>query len=318
MIRAISRLIRIPNLAMVFLTMYLMRWSIVRPILELLGFQPQMPEVNFFLLVLSTILITAAANVINDYHDVSIDRVNNPDKVVIDRFISRRSAIILHFVLNSIGILLGIFVSLYHHIYWLIPGFILVPALLWFYSTSFKHKVLLGNLLISLLTGMVPLLVVLFEYPLTLRANQDVLEQFPNMFRPVLYWIVLFSVFAFLTNFIREIIKDAEGLEGHLEVGSRTIAVVYGRKVSKIIATVISVISLAGLTVVFLVFLRDWMSLTYFAIFLAIPFLLLLFQIPKAEGANSFNRLSHLVKIIMLAGLLYAPLAYLVMNVILT
>ena len=167
---------------MVFITMYLMRWSIVRPILELMGFEPQMPELTFFLLVMSTVLITAAGNVINDYHDVHADRFNHFDDVVIDRYISRRQAIIIHFVLNSIGILLGLFVTIYHHLYWLSPLFILTPIIFWFYSTSFKHKIFIGNLIVSLFTGMVPLLVILFEFPLLIKANRDIMQDFPNMF----------------------------------------------------------------------------------------------------------------------------------------
>ena len=318
MVTAIFRLIRLPNLGMVFLTMYLMRWSIVRPILDLLGFEPQMGEFNFLLLVLSTVLITAAGNAINDYHDVSVDRVNQPDKVVIDKFIGRRAVIIAHFVLSSIGVLLGLFVSLYYHIFWMIPVILLVPVSLWFYSTVYKHRLLLGNILISILTGMVPLMVVLFEYPLLIRANNEILGQFPNLFRPVLYWVGLFSLFAFLTSLILEIIKDAAELPGDREVGSRTLAVVFGRKVSNMLAGILSFITLGGLAAVFLLFLRDWMSLAYFAIFLVIPWILLIIRMFKAENPKEYMQLAQLVKLIMLAGLMYAPLAYLVMKMLLT
>ena len=316
MITALSRLLRIPNLAMVFLTMYLMRWSIIRPILELTGYEPEMPEITFLFLVLSTVFITAAGNVINDYHDIHADRHNHPDKVVIDKKISRRQAIILHFVLNLIGISMGIFVSIWHRLYWLSPIFILVPVILWFYSTTYKHKVFIGNFLISLLTAMVPLLVLLFEYPLIRNANRDVLQQFPDIFNPVIYWIGLFSLFAFLTNLIREIIKDAEDVAGDREVGSKTIAVIYGVGSSKILALVLAVLSFVGLSIVFFIYLSTWMSLVYFGILLAVPFLLLIIQLPRALESKDFHRLSLLVKVIMLAGLLYAPLAYLVMKVV--
>ena len=317
MIKAISRLLRMPNLAMVFLTMYLMRWSIVRPILDLMGFESQMPELTFFLLVFSTVLITAAGNVINDYHDIHVDRYNQPEKVVIDKFISRRQAIILHFALNLVGILLGVFVSIYHHLFWLSPIFIFVPVVLWFYSTVFKHKVFIGNFVISLLTAMVPLLVVLFEYPLSIKANQEIIQQFPDVFDPILYWVGIFALFAFLTNLIREIIKDAEDVVGDKEVGSKTIAVVYGLRISQILVFILLSIALAGLTVIFLLYLRDWRSLTYFGVFLATPFLILLFQILGIKDSQGYHRLSQMVKLIMLTGLMYAPLAYFVMKVVL-
>lgn len=316
MIKAINRIFRGPNLFMVFLAMYLMRWSIVRPILELLGFEPQMPESTFFLLVISTVLITAAGNVINDYHDVRADRLNNADNVVIDRYISRRQAIIIHFVLSSIGVVLGVFVAIYHHLYWLSPIFILTPPILWFYSTLFKHKILIGNLIVSIFTGMVPLLVILFEFPLILKANSEILQDFPNMFYPILYWVGMFAAFAFLTSLIREVLKDAEDIGGDAEVGSKTIAVVYGLKTSKILVFALLCIALTGLSLIFLIFLRDWMSLSYFGVFLALPLLYLLFQILRVNDSQGFHRLSQIVKLVMLTGLMYAPIAYFVMKVL--
>jgi len=314
MIKAISRLIRLPNVAMVFLTMYLLRLTIVKPITELMDFNLQMPELSFLILVLSTVLITAAGNVINDYHDVHADRHNHPKKVVIDRSISRRQAIIMHFILNLIGISLGLFVSFYHRLYWLSPIFIIVPVVLWFYSTTFKHQVLTGNLLVSVLTGTVPLLVVLFEYPLLKRAYIESVQLFPDLLNPIIYWIGLFALFAFLTNLIREIVKDAEDVAGDKEVGSRTLAVVYGISASRVIALIITVLTLAGLSVVFVVFLNDWKSLLYFGIFLVIPLLILIIRLRKTDDSKGFHQLSMLAKIIMLAGLMYAPLAYLFMK----
>jgi len=317
MIKSLSRLLRLSNLGMVFLTMYLLRWSIVRPILEIIGFEPQMPEMTFFLLVLSTVLITAAGNVINDYHDIHADRLNNPEKVVVGRQISRRQAIILHLVLNIIGIALGIFISFYHRVYWLSLIFAAVPTILWFYSTSFKHRIIIGNLIVSVLTATVPLLVALFEYPLLRRANPELLTRFPGMFDPILYWLGLFALFAFLTNLIREVLKDAADYRGDKEVGSKTIAVVFGRDTSRIIAFILGIISITGLGAVFLIYLSDWMSLLYFAVFLALPFLILLFQIMRTKDSKGFHRLVQLVMLIMLTGLLYAPVAYFVMKVIL-
>lgn len=316
MIKALSRLIRLPNLLMIIMTMYLMRWSLIKPILNLMGFEAEMPEFSFFLLVLSTVLVAAAGNVINDYHDVSADRLNRPDKVVIDKHIGRRAVITLHFVFSSLGVVIGILISLYHRLYWLIPLFLFMPVLIWFYSTTFKHKVFLGNLIISLLIGTVPLLVILFEYPLVQRANQGVLTDFPDMFDPILYWVGMFSLFAFLTNLIREIVKDIEDVYGDKEVGSKTIAVVYGTLTSRILAISLAVFTLSGLAVLFFMYLRDWMSLLYFGVLILLPFIILVINLIKNNESGETRRLSQMVKIIMLAGLIYAPLAYLIFNII--
>jgi 4-hydroxybenzoate polyprenyltransferase len=39
---------------------------------------------------LSSVLIAAAGYIINDYFDLNIDRVNKPDKLVVEKYIRRR------------------------------------------------------------------------------------------------------------------------------------------------------------------------------------------------------------------------------------
>jgi len=309
--QAISRLVRLPNLIMVILTMYLMRWSIVRPLLDLLGFDPVMPEWSFALLVLSTVLITAAGNVINDFHDVKADRINSPYRVVIDRFVSRRMAILSHFVLNFIGASLGVFIAMYHWIPWLSLIFLLVPFVLWIYSLSLKHKPLVGNLVVSLLTGTVPLLVILFEYPLLEETHKEALVDNPDLFIPVIMWVGLFSLFAFLSNLIRELVKDGEDIEGDSETGSRTLAIIIGISQLRWVIFGIASMTLIILAIIFFLFLPDQLSLGYFVVLLAIPFIILLIKVLRVKVPADWKSISYLAKLIMFFGLLYAPVAYL-------
>ena len=72
---------------------------------------PESPVVltplNFLLLSFSTVLIAAAGYIINDYFDIKIDAINKPDKVVLEKSIPRKQAIIAHAVLNIIAFLLA-------------------------------------------------------------------------------------------------------------------------------------------------------------------------------------------------------------------
>lgn len=313
-LQSIGRLIRFQNILMVVLTMYLMRWSIVRPLLDLLGFDPAMSEWSFALLVLSTVLITAAGNVINDFHDVKADRVNHPEKVVIDRFVSRRQAILSHLLLNLAGVALGIFISLHHWIPWLCLIFVMVPYLLWLYSLYFKHQPLIGNLVVSLLTATVPLLVILFEYPLLARQHQDLVANDPQLFFPLIYWISFFSLFAFLTNLIRELVKDGEDVAGDKETGSKTLAILIGLRNLKLLVFSLASLTLVLLAIVFLLFLRDQLSLIYFGILLVVPFLYVLYLIVRVKKDEDWRRVSLMAKLIMLFGLVYAPVAFLLFD----
>ena len=76
-----------------------------------LGFKLPISDFNFFLLVLSTVLIAAAGNAINDYFDLRTDRINKPDKIIVGRHIKRRVAMGAHLVMNMFGIAIGLYVA---------------------------------------------------------------------------------------------------------------------------------------------------------------------------------------------------------------
>ncbi|MFH2143003.1 MAG: UbiA family prenyltransferase, partial [Bacteroidota bacterium] len=157
------KLIRFYNLLIMALTMYAIRWFIIFPVLKSYGYSLQISEILFFLLVISTLTIAGGGYVINDYFDRKADRINDPKNVIVGTKIHRRFAIILHSVLNVVGVGLGFFVSIEigHWKYGFI--FLLTTGILWFYSTTYKRKFLIGNFVISLITAFIPLLVLFFE-----------------------------------------------------------------------------------------------------------------------------------------------------------
>ncbi len=302
------RIFRLPNLLMVAATMYLMRWSIIEPLLAIYNLKLQVSEPAFLGLVLSTMLITAAGYVINDYHDVRADQVNKPGKLVIDLHVSRRGAMVLHLLLNVTGVAAGIVFSLLYRVPWMIIIFAGAPLLLWYYSVKLKHLFLAGNLAVSLLTATVPMLVILFEYPLLARNFHADSLFFPNGLKAILVWVGAFAFFAFMTNLIREIIKDAADVTGDLEQNSHTIPILAGyRKTNRIVAGLTSLMALV-LGFFFITFLRDPFSLVYFGVALLLPMGYLFVRILRSRTIADYNFLSQMVKAIMLLGLLYAPL----------
>src|SRR5690349_24517503 len=100
LIFAFFRLVRSLNLAFIVLTQFLFRYCIVLPAFESQGLVPRLNFVLFILLVFSSVCIAAAGYVINDYFDLNIDRVNKPRKLVVDRIIGRRFAILWHLGLS--------------------------------------------------------------------------------------------------------------------------------------------------------------------------------------------------------------------------
>lgn len=230
------RLIRFPNLLIMAFTQYMIRWCLLIPALELkkhdLDFsllETQVSELDFFLLVLSTVMIGAAGYIINDYFDVRIDEVNRPATNLVGKTIKRRVAMALHMSLNIIGAGLGLWLSWKYGMFRL-GAFIYIttPALLWFYSTNLKRQFFIGNLVIALLSGIVPIIVVLFEIPAIYRRFPEIVQSGYLRLDDVLYIALLFGVFAFVISLLREIIKDTEDYEGDLAYGCKTMPIVLG------------------------------------------------------------------------------------------
>jgi 4-hydroxybenzoate polyprenyltransferase len=216
--------------------------------------------------------------------------------------------------MNLIGVVLGSLFSLIYHVPWMILIFAGAPLLLWVYSIRLKHKLLVGNLAVSILTGTVPVLVILFEYPLLARNFSDFPEFFPAGINALLFWVGSFGFFAFMTNLIREIIKDAEDVSGDKESGSNTLPICYGYRATKIVIIALSVLTVLSLGFFFLRYLTDWISLIYFLVCLVLPFLILVWKTIKASSPKDYHFISQLSKIIMLLGLLYAPVAHFIIS----
>ena len=159
--------------------------------------------------MLASVFIAAAGYIINDYFDLDIDQVNKPESIVVQRYIRRRSAIIWHLVLSLAGVLLSTWVG--HKIgNWLL-GFanLVCVLLLWVYSTTFKKRLLIGNIIISLLTAWVILVIYFSELNIFQLRN----GQYKGFIIFVFKCAVLYGGFAFIISLIREVIKDIEDRE---------------------------------------------------------------------------------------------------------
>ena len=141
--------------------------------------------------------VAAAGYIINDYYDVKIDYINEPDRVVIGKNITRRFAILFHVLLSLLGILIGAYLS------WSVTALNVVSVfLLWLYSNSLKRLPFVGNLTVALLTG-------------AAVYSVDILYRSGNAL------IGVYAVFAMFITLVREIIKDIEDLKGDNTFGCR-------------------------------------------------------------------------------------------------
>lgn len=294
LISAFFRLIRWPNLVFIALTQALFYFCIYLPLFQ----QPATGKM--ILLILASVFIAAAGYIINDYFDLNIDQVNKPTKNMVDRVIHRRWAIIWHMVLSVAGILLTAIAVRFSYWY-LILANIACVALLWFYSTSFKRQLLIGNFVISILTAWT-ILIFFFAFSDPNNAFNTDNETSVKFFRLT----ILYAGFAFVISLVREAIKDMEDMEGDARYGCRTLPIVAGIRATKLYTAIWSVVLVATLAILqFYVLQFGWWPFVVYAILLVIlPLLVLLQKLRRAVSVQDFARLSSNTKWIMLAGIL--------------
>ncbi len=301
---ALLKLIRLPNLFFIALTQLLFYYAVVVPVLHQAGQVPELSEFHLALLVAASVLIAAAGYIINDYFDINIDEVNKPQKNVVDRVISRRWAMLLHFIFSGFGLLLSLYLSWKTgHWYIVITNFLCI-GLLFGYSVSLKRKLLSGNILISMLTAWVILILTSAEafYLYYTVVDPQVLEAH----RKIIRIGNLYAGFAFISSLIREAIKDMEDMDGDARYGCRTMPIVWGLNTSKVYVGVWLVVLIAILVIVqfYVLQFRWWLPVTYsFALIIA-PMIYIFYKLFGANRPADFHHLSGWIKTVMLTGIL--------------
>jgi len=310
------KLIRIQNLLIIAFTQYMVRFCLILPLLKARStyFQLQLSEVQFFLLVLSTVMIAAAGYIINDYFDVKIDKVNKPEHVVIDKGVKRRVAMGAHTLINIIAILIALFVA-YSVGYWKLAILQFICAAgLWFYSTNFKRMFLIGNFVIALFTALVPLVVGIYELLLCYKHYFPIDEtiDLTNIWR----WVLGLSFFAFITTLLREIIKDMEDYEGDKAYGCYTMPIAIGIKSAKAIVVILAVSTMCCLAYLqyMQLQLNDYLSVSYFTMMLQLPFVFLIYKTIRATEKKQFRIAGNTAKFIMFMGVSYLFIVYYLMQ----
>jgi 4-hydroxybenzoate polyprenyltransferase len=322
--KSFLRLIRWQNLLIVLLTMLLMRYGVIAPLISKISvvlldgtgeetpMLLQFPWYYFALLVIATIFITAGGYVINDYFDIKTDLINK-GKVIVGTKIPRRQAMMWHNIFNIAGVAIGFFISWQTGYIWLGTLFLVVSGLLYFYSASYKRQFLIGNIIVAVLTAMVPLLVVFYEWPWLYKYYSANAINMPDI-GFVFYWSGGFALFAFITTLTREIIKDIEDFEGDIAYGRNTVPVIIGVLSSKIISVCLIIITIVLLYLVWYFFVNDTITLVYLSVFIVLPLLFVVYKVVMSRNKNHLHMAGSVMKLAMLTGILYAV----VVKVILT
>jgi 4-hydroxybenzoate polyprenyltransferase len=300
---AFFRLIRFQNLFFIALTQFMFYYCIILPLSANGNAIFTFDNIVFTQIIIASVCIAAAGYIINDYFDLNIDRVNKPQKLVIETVISRRWAIFWHLFLSAIGIVLtGIISSKIHNPFLTFYNIVAV-LLLWFYSTSYKKQLLTGNIIISLLTSWVIVVLYVIVQPLMfLNSNVANFSFASTIFK----FTALYAGFSFIISIIREVVKDLEDRMGDEKYGCKTMPIVWGVQASKVFIMVWLIVLIAALLIVqiYAIQLKWWWAALYGFLFTILPLIVAVRILINAENPSDYHKVSSLIKWIMLSGIL--------------
>lgn len=306
----IMRLVRWSNLLFLAALVWLMEKWVAVPVLDKAAFGEQLPWYVLLLVGAAIVLIAAGGYIINDYFDVKIDRINRPDEVIVTRSVSKPAAMRLSVVLSGVGVVCGIVVAMLLRSMTLGIIFVLVPGLLWFYSSSYKRLFMVGNLTIALLAGLTPMIVAMTNVA-QLQLLYEAILPYTSLEHDLYAWLGGFALFAFLLTWIREIVKDLQDQMGDRELECHSMPVVWGEKWTKVFVTLLIVSALALIGHLWwhvLPFPTSWTSLStrYIVLGIVIPLLGSLWLLWSAKIPSDYKTCQQVIKLTMLLGMLYS------------
>ena len=303
------KLLRPLNLLIIALILCLIKYFLINQFIA----ESSLNNINFFLFVISTILITAGGYIINDIYDENVDKINKEKTRIINKELSARIAIFWYFAFNIIAIILILYVAYIIQKLTFTLIFIYSIFSLWKYSKYLKTKFLRGNFLVSWLVALSIINIGLF----------DVIPVISNNSSPIIFKIILlYAAFAFLMTLSREIIKDIEDEYGDKKIHANTIIIKVGIYKTKVLINSIN-------TLVF-IFIGLWQYFQYsllqttfnlpgkqqiqiwgtdinsilYVIIIQLFLIVFIIKCSQSESKENFSFLSKFSKFIMILGIL--------------
>ncbi|WP_439026133.1 geranylgeranylglycerol-phosphate geranylgeranyltransferase [Haloarchaeobius sp. DT45] len=193
------------------------------------------PAVRTVAAALTTILAAGAGNVINDYFDRDIDRINAPDRPIPRGAVSARGALVFSVVLFALAAAFALVLPA------LAIGIAVFNLLaLVAYTEWFKGTPGLGNLLVAYLGGST------FLFGGAAVGNAAA--------------AATLCALAALSTVSREVIKDVEDIAGDREEGLRTLPIAVGERRALVLASCALVVAVLASPVPYL---RETFGIAY-------------------------------------------------------
>jgi 4-hydroxybenzoate polyprenyltransferase len=269
--------------------------------LKLQNISLSLADWQYILLVLSTVCLAAGGAIINAIFQQDSDSENKPMFQVVGKFISENTAYNLYAGFTFIGVSIGFYLSNVIQKPNFAILFILIASTLYFYASSMKNSILVGNLIIAFVNSIYLLIIGLFDLlPSTFEGNQTVMGIHFSI-------LIDYAIFTFIICFLIELVSDIKNTNGDKSQGLSTLAIVIGTSKAKKVALAISLIPIFCVLYYLKVYLFDaklLYSFIYGLIFIIMPLIYFLIKILKANEPKEFRHLYLILNWILVLGYL--------------
>ncbi len=261
------------NIAIIALAQYLASIYILAPERDL---RKVILDPQLFVIVLASTLVIASGYIINNFYDAEKDLINKPTKSMLDRLVSPQFKLNTYFMLNLFAVFAASYISFRAVLFF--SAYIFG---IWLYSHKLKRIPLMGNLFSAML-AIAPFFAVFVYY---------------KNFDPVIF---VHALYLFLLILAREMVKDLENIPGDLAHGYKTVPVIYGTRVSKMLITIVIALTLMPAIVLIRYFTIGQMHWYFIAgVILLLLFVVMLW---RAKRKLHYVGLHNILKFVIVAG----------------
>ena len=233
-------------------------------------------DINLFMLVMASAMAIAGGYTINSFYDSEKDLINRPRRTMIDRLVSQRTKLTVYFVCNMLSVLFAGYAS-----FLAIVFFSLYIFMLWFYSHKIKRFPFISNLLAAILT-VVPFFSVFIYY-----KNFELV-------------VFMHAAFLFIVIAMRTMLKDLHNLRGDLAQNYKTVPVVYGEITTKVLLSLLAIITLILVWVMLKFFDLGYMR--YYFLFSIMSIIFFIISLWWSQKVWQYMVLQILLKLMLVLG----------------
>ena len=226
---------------------------------------------NVIMAAMATILVTGSANAWNDYLDVEIDRINQPNRVLPSGKIDPRDAWRYAVSLTAVALVISVFINL--------AAFLIVlfsSIILYLYSWKLKSTILLGNATVAVISA-----------SSAIFGGVAAGNIWPT------FWLAIIIASAIMG---REVLKTLADYEGDLSQRCRTIATAWGRRPARIVFYLLTAVTVWVMMVPYLfnVYSPIYAYIVAFGVYPVIIYIVL--RVSQHTSPRQLEKLSQLMK----------------------